>query len=92
MSQIVDEKVRQVTATYQREAQAAEDRARRVQEAKRQPPAQQQAADDSKAWCDWIDRRIGEHFCAFDLLELDDEEVQGALLPHTMHGVQSASR
>jgi ATP-dependent DNA ligase len=30
--------------------------------------------------------------CAFDLLELDDEEVQGALLPHPMHGVQSASR
>jgi hypothetical protein len=30
--------------------------------------------------------------CAFDLLELDDEEVQGALLPHPVHGVQSASR
>jgi ATP-dependent DNA ligase len=29
--------------------------------------------------------------CAFDLLELDDEEVQGALLPHPVHGVQSAS-
>jgi hypothetical protein len=72
----VNQQVREVITDYDaahphwrqerrdREIKEAEERARRAQEAQRQVEQQhrQQVASNSKAWCDWVDQRIGEHF------------------------------
>lgn len=64
-----DEKVHRAIATYDaahpywrqereaREGKEAEEPAQRAQDAKRQA-AQQLAANNTKAWCDWVDQRI----------------------------------
>src|SRR5262252_201090 len=48
----VDKRQREI-----REAKEAEERAQRAREARRQVE-QQRTANNSKAWCDWVDQRI----------------------------------
>jgi hypothetical protein len=48
----VDRRIREIA-----EAQATEERAQRTTRAMQQRQ-QQAAADNSKAWCDWVDQRI----------------------------------
>jgi hypothetical protein len=70
-----------------REIKEAEERAQRAQQTHRQVEQrhQQQVASNSKAWCDWVDQRIGEHF------EARVGRLEAHLLPGPKGSVRSCT-
>lgn len=56
----MDEKVRQVVRDYDATHPKAQARAQRAREDRRRAE-QRLSANNSKAWCDWLDQRIEEH-------------------------------